>query len=216
MRRKVTKDSLIEYIKRLDVRCKKFDVQKFDSIIDDSFSELNALGNYFFDEDTIDVTGYLSDGVSKLSYDIEKDVVYIYDAFVSLDDATAHLQSDWMVQVDPRVIGRVNIDFLSQVDTYKNYTYHVQSFAEIALPPTSLIVKYYYVPTSEFEEVYMNRDVQKALRQAIYASAYLDLHEEKKHFLHSKKMEQYAKGIITQRPFDFDDDAHLKGFVDGC
>ena len=216
MRRKVTKAELVSYITRLDVRCKKFDEEKFDSIIDDSFSELNAHGNYFFDEDTIDVTAYLADGVSKLSYDIEKDVVYIYDAFVSLDDTTAHLQSDWMVQVDPRTIGRVNLDFTSQTDIYKSYTYHLQNFAEIAPTPTKFIVKYYYVPTSEFTEMYMNRDVHKALRQAISASTYLDLHEEKKHSLHSKKMMQYAEGIITQRPFDFDDEEHLKGFISGC
>ena len=44
----------------------------------------------------------------------------------------------------------------------------------------SLIVRYYYVPTSEFDEIYMNRDVYKALRQAIASSVYLDLHDDEK------------------------------------
>ncbi len=215
MRRKITKDSLIDYIKRLDVRCKKYNDDKFDEIIDDAFSELNSMANFFYDEDSLDVTGYLSDGVTKLSYDIEKDVIYIYDSFLSTDSKTACLQSDNMVEIDPRIIGRVNLDFTSTENMYNDYTYHEQSDDRKTSPET-LIVRYYYVPTSEFDEIYMNRDVYKAFRQALSSSTYLDLHDEKKHAMHSSKMKQYANSVITIRPFDFDDEDRLKKFPDGC
>ena len=50
MRRKITKESLIKYITRLDTRCKKFDKDKFDEIIDDAFSELNTFSGFFHDD----------------------------------------------------------------------------------------------------------------------------------------------------------------------
>ena len=216
MRRKITKQQLIDYIKRLDTRCKKFDAVKFDEIIDDSFSELNSFGGFFFDEDSLQITQYLEDGVKKLSYDIERDVTYIYDAFLSIDSKTPHLESDLHVQVDPRVLGRINIDFTSDEDMYDEYSYHEQMDATESEPPRVLIVKYYYVPTSDFDEIYMNRDVYKALRQAIASSTYLDLHDEQKSAIHYQRMEKYAKAIVLERPHDFDDDIHLKGFIYGC
>jgi len=216
MRRKITKEDLIKYITRLDTRCKKFDDDKFDEIIDDSFSELNTFAGFFFDEDALEITQYLEDGVKKLSYDIERDVTYIYDAFLSIDSKTPHLESDKHVEVDPRILGRINIDFTSKEDMYNNYTYHEQiDETEVGVPKV-LIVRYYYVPTSDFETIYMNRDVYKALRQALSSSTYLDIHDEKKSQMNYSRMEKYASAIILDRPHDFDDQAHLKGFVYGC
>ena len=216
MRRKITKESLIKYITRLDTRCKKFDKDKFDEIIDDAFSELNTFSGFFHDEDTLQIEQYLADGVKKLSYDVERDVTYIYDAFLTVDSKTPHLESDKHVEVDPRILGRINIDFTSTENMYKDYSYHEQIDATDPSAPKALIVKYYYVPTSEFDEIYMNRDVYKALRQAISSSTYLDLHDEKKSAMHYSRMEKYAKAIILDRPHDFDDQAHLKGFIYGC
>lgn len=216
MKRKVTKESLVAYIKRLDTRCKKFDDDKFDEIIDDSFSELNTVGHFFYDEDALDVQQYHESGVVKLSYDVERDVIYVYDAFLSVDSKTPHPRSDNMVEVDPRVIGRINVDFSSAEDMYSSYTYHEQSPYESSEDATILITRYYYVPTSEFTEIYMNRDVYKALRQAITASTYMDLHDEKKSEMHYGKMIKNAEAIVTARPFDFDDEPLLRRFIDGC
>ena len=200
MRRKITKEALVKYITRLDTRCKKFDEDKFDEIIDDAFSELNTFSGFFHDEDTLQIEQYLQDGVKKLSYDVERDVTYIYDAFLSVDSRTVHKESDNHVEVDPRIAGRINIDFTSDKDMYKEYTYHEQLDKTDPTPPKVLIVKYYYVPTSEFNEIYMNRDVYKALRQAISSSTYLDLHDEKKSGMHYSRMEKYAKAVILDRP----------------
>ena len=216
MKREVTKTQLIAFIKRLDTRCKKYDDDKFDEIIDDAFSELNTIANLFTDEDALDVTGYLEDGVKKLSYDVEKDVIFIYDAFLSTDSKTPFLQSDKMVEVDPRVISRVNIDFTSTDDMYNSYSYHDQEDYDDGTVPETLIVRYYYIPTSEFDSMYMNRDIYKAFRQSLSASVYLDLHDEKKYAMHQATMKRNAKGIVVARPHDFDDIAHLKKFPDGC
>lgn len=216
MKRKVTKTQLIAYIKRLDTRCRKFDSDKFDEIIDDAFSELNTVANFFFDEDSLEISQYISDGIIKMSYDIERDVIYIYDAFLSIDSKTPHLQSDKHVEVDPRVSGRVNIDFSSTTDMYSKYTIHEQEESVQEESPKTLITRYYYIPTSEFDEIYMNRDIYKALRQALSASTYLDLHEDEKFSLHYRKMRTNASAIINIRPHDFDDERGLRGFIDGC
>jgi hypothetical protein len=216
MKRKITKQQLIEYIKRLDTRCKKYDDEKFDEIIDDSFSELNIFGGFFFDEDTLEIEQYMNDGVKKLSYDVERDVTYVYDAFLSVDSKTPYSESDKHVEVDPRVLGRINIDFTSTKDMYNAYTYHEQDNAATPPNPNVLIVKYYYIPTSEFTEIYMNRDVYKALRQAIAASTYLDLHDDKRNEIHYKKMELFAKSIVFETPNDFYDKPNLERFINGC
>ncbi len=216
MKKKVSKDSIKEYIKRLDVRCRKFDDEKIDQIIDDSFSELNTVGSFFEDKDTLDMRPYLENGVKKLSYDIEQDVTYIYDAFLSEDGRKPHQNSDNMVEVDPRVKGRVNIDFTSEEDMYKDYSYHPQDDLRIVETINYLIVKYMYIPTSEFTEIFMDRDVHKAFRQALAASVYLDLHDEQKSNMHYQRMVLMARKVIVQRPFDFDEQTRLKGFINGC
>ena len=216
MERKITKTQLITYIKRLDTRCKKFDDEKFDEIIDDAFSEFNTTGAFFFNEDALEVTDYITDGVIKLSYDIEKDVTYVYDAFLSTDSKTPMNTSDRMVEVDPRVTGRINLDFSSTEDMYNAYTYHYQEDFNDGSVPEVLVVRYNYVPTSDFDEIYMNRDVYKAFRQAISTSAYMDLHDEKKAAMHHGKMIRDAKAITIVRPHDFDDEPLLRKFPNGC
>lgn len=216
MKRKVTKATLISYIKRLDTRCRKFEDDKFDDIIDDAFSEINTFQNFFYDEDALQITPYIDDGVKKLSYDVERDVTFVYDSFLSYDSKTPHPESDLHVEVDPRVLGRINIDFTSTVDMYKEYTYHEQSMGTNPSEPTTLITRYYYIPTSNFDEIYMNRDVYKAFRQAISSSAYLDLHDDEKSTLHYNRMKAYIKTIPIHRPLDFDDEKFFKGFIHGC
>ena len=216
MERKITKAQLITYIKRLDTRCKKYDDEKFDDIIDDAFSELNTVSAFFFNEDSLEITDYITDGVTKLSYDIEKDVTYIYDAFLSNDSKTAHMRSDLWVEVDPRVVGRINLDFTSVDDMYKAYTYHYQEDYDKSIVPETLIVRYNYIPTADFDEIYMNRDVYKALRQAISTSTYIDLHDDKKAATHHGKMIRDAKAITIARPLDFDDEPTLRKFPNGC
>ena len=215
MKREITKSSLIDYIKRLDVRCKKFEDEDFDNIIDDSFSELNVFGSYFYDEDVLLVEDYITEGTTKMSYDVERDVSYIYDAFLSNDSKNPHPESDLHVEVDPRIQGRINLDFNSDSDMYNAYTHHrLDSDYDGAF--VSLVVRYAYIPTSEFDSIYMNRDVYKALRQAISSCTYIDLHEEEKASIHASRMEKYAKGINFVYPNDFYDKKWLQRFMDGC
>jgi len=215
MRRKITKDQLTTYIKRLDTRCRKFDSDKIDEIINDAFSELNTIDSFFYDEDVLEITPYLEDGVTKLSYDVEKDVTFIYDAFLSADTKNPHSNSDLYVEVDPRVMGRVNIDFTSTENMYKAFTYHPQT-SYSSETPTTLIVRFGYVPTSEFDEIFMNRDIYKALRHSLAAATYIDLHDEKKASIHSRKATSDAKAVVMTKPYDFKDEIFLKGFINGC
>jgi len=216
MKRRVSKESIKEYIKRLDTRCKKYDDAKFDDIIDDAFSEFNTIGSFFDDEDTVDVRPYLENGIKKITYDVEKDVTYIYDAFLSEDAKKPHQNSDNMVEVDPRVQGRINVDFTSEEDMYGDYSYHPQDDIVVVESINFLVVRYFYVPDSDFEYIYMDRDVYKAFRQAIASTVYLDLHDDAKSAMHLQRMKMYGDAIIVQRPFDFDEPTRLKRFIDGC
>ncbi len=196
MRRKVLKTDLIAFIKRLDTRCKKYDDAKFDEVIDKAFGEMPDI---FTDEDALEVTGYIDDGVKKMSYDIERDVSYIYDAFLSEDSRNAVTNSDLMVEVDPRVKGRVNIDFSSQVDMYGHYSNH-PGFN--GTTPKILIAKYYYTPTSTFDEIYMDRDAQVVLYTALKVAAYSDLHDVKKHAVFASQLADKIN-LLNPDPLDF-------------
>jgi len=195
MRRKVTKIDLIEFIKRLDTRAKKFETEKFDEIIDKAFAQMEYA---FTDEDTLQVEQYIEDSVTKMSYDIERDVSYIYDAFLSEDSRNAITNTDLMIEVDPRIKGRINVDFSSQVDMYGKYSNH---FGYNGTTPKTLVVKYYYIPTSEFETIYMDRDVQVVLNDALRYALYLDLHD-KKYNIHMAKLEQ-SMASLNKEPLDF-------------
>ncbi len=196
MRRKVLKTDLIEFIKRLDTRCKKYDDDKFDEVIDKAFGEMP---NIFTDEDALQVEQYIVDSVKKMSYDVERDVSYIYDAFLSEDSRNAITNTDLMVEVDPRIKGRVNIDFSSQVDMYGKYSNH---FGYNGTTPKVLIVKYYYTPTSTFDEIYMDRDVQVVLYTALKVAAYSDLHDTKKHAVFAAQMADKVS-LLNVEPIDF-------------
>ncbi len=195
MRRKVLKTDLVTFIKRLDTRCKKYEDEKFDEIIDKAFAQMEYA---FTDEDSLQVTEYVADGVTKMSYDIERDVSYIYDAFLSEDSRNAISNTDLMVEVDPRIQGRVNIDFSSQVDMYGRYSNHP---GYNGTTPEFLVTKYYYVPTSEFTEIYMDRDVQVVLNDALRYATYLDLHD-KKYNVHMARLEKSLTSL-NKDPSDF-------------
>ena len=196
MRRKITKIELIEFIKRLDTRAKKFETEKFDEVIDKAFGEMS---NIFTDEDALQVEQYTADKVIKLSYDVERDVSYIYDAFLSEDSRNAITNTDLMVEVDPRLKGRINVDFSSQVDMYGKYSSHS---GYNGTTPKILVVKYYYTPTSEFEKIYMDKDVQVVLHTALKVAVYNDLHDTKKHAIFAAQLADKVN-LLNVEPLDF-------------
>lgn len=194
MRRLVTKNDLKTFIKRLDTKCLKFTDDKFNDIIDKAFAEMQYV---FSDEDALEVSQYIEDGVEKMSYDIDRDVTYIYDAFLSSDAIGTIQNTDLMVEIDPRIIGRINIDFGSQADRYGRYSVHPPVTGG---EPTVLIVRYYYVPTSSFDEIYMDREAQKLLLDALKYVVYADLHD-KKELLYGNKFRD-ALASMNKDPLD--------------
>jgi len=215
MKKKVTKADLREFVKHLDTRCKRMEEPIIDQLIEDGFAVVNEVGNIFFDEDSLDVTQYLEDGVEKMSYDIERDVVYIYDAFLSEDSRHPIETSDNMVEVDPRVLGRINIDFTSTKDLYNRYTFH-HPLDSVGNKPNVLIVKYSYIPTIDFDRLFLSREEHKALRSGIAVAVYDYLREEAKMAGYLASLQRTYKSINNKYPLDFDDALEFRKFGYGC
>lgn len=215
MKKIITKQFLIDYIKSLDVRCKKFDDTKFDDIIDDGFNNVNADRVLFFDEEAVGVGDYIADGTEKFTHDVERDVTYIYDAFLSEDSINPIYDSDNMVEIDPRVVGRINIDFNSTVDKYKKYTYHDKN-SSVGTVPSVLIIRYAYIPMSDFDSLFVARDLYKAIKEGIAVATYEILHEEVKSSGHRSSMKRAIAGVIAAEPLDYPDELEFRKFIYGC
>ncbi len=215
MKKKITKEDLVKYITNLDTRCKKFDDDKFDDIIDDGFNNVNANRVLFFDEEAVGVSDYITDGTEKFTHDVECDVTYIYDAFLSEDSINPIHDSDNMVEVDPRVAGRINIDFGSTIDKYNKYTFHDKN-STIGTVPSVLIIKYAYIPVSDFDSLFVTRDLYKAIKEGIAVATYELLHEAVKSSGHMSSMKRAIAGVMLKEPLDYPDELEFKKFIYGC
>jgi hypothetical protein len=214
MKKKILKEDLQTYVRHLDKRCERFDISIIDQIIEDGFPVVNESAPIFFDESTIDVTDYINNGVVKMSYDVDADVIYIYDAFLSYDSQNPIESSDNKINIDARVTGRVNIDFSSTTDMYDDYTFH-HTLNSVGTEAKTLVVRYAYIPSIEFEELFLTRDEFKALRSGIAVACFDYLQEEAKVSGHRASLDRAVKAIVDKEPGDFYDSLSLRKFIYG-
>ena len=215
MKKKVSKQDLRDYVRHLDTRCKRYEDSVVDQLIEDGFAVVNEVGPIFFDEDALQIKEYIEDGVQKMSYDVERDVVYIYDAFISQDSIHPIEYSDNYVEVDPRVVGRINLDFTSKADMYKRHTFH-HPLDAVGNKLEVLIVKFAFIPTIEFENLFLTREEHKCFRAGVAVAVYDYLREEIKMSGFQKSLERTYKSINNKEPLDFEDSLELRKFDYGC
>jgi len=70
-------------------------------------------------------------------------------------------------------------------------------------PYHAAVVKYFYVPTADFDELYISSDVYIALESAISSALYATLHDVEKSSQMRAQFTRQAAGILNPYPDDY-------------
>ena len=208
MKRKITKDQMIEYISDLDTRCKTWDEKKFDRAITNGFAELCTVIQPFVSHINIDLQEYYDLGETKFDINLSGDATSIYDLYLAKasDDFNVWKHDEEKVR-DEDVIWKdpVNSDVV-HVDMTNDVQGRMFSTAT---------VKYFYIPTSDFDEMYISNDVYLALESAIGASTYDVLHDVEKASQQRSAFTRKGGSILEIYPDDYSDPGKQSMFPPG-
>jgi hypothetical protein len=195
MKRKYTKDFIVDIVKHYDKRATKLTDKKIDEIIDQAYAELATLVQAFSDEEVVSVKDYLENGETKFTIDVLEDVSSIYDIYATIENPDSgfphgiqKIRDSEIVYLDNRYNGRVHVDLSKKL-----------------LDIDNIVIKYYYVPTAETEEVYMDAQVMLALRNAIGITLYDYIKDIESSSQKRAATERTARAIIPSAPEDSND-----------
>ncbi len=208
MKRKVTKDQMIEYMTDLDTRCKSWDTAKFDRAMNNGFAELCTVIQPFVSQVNVELQDYYDLGESKFDINLQGDATSVYDLYLSRPaDAFNVWKHDEEKCRDEDVIWKdpVNSDVV-HVDMTKDI---MKRTFELA------IVKYFYIPTSDFVELYISNDVYLALESAIGAAVYDMLHDIEKASQQRAAFTRKGQAIVEPYPQDYSDPGKQSMFPPG-
>jgi len=208
MKRKITKDQMISYMTDLDTRCQRWDEAKFDRAINNGFAELCTIIQPFVSIVEIELADYYDLGESKFDINLIGDATSIYDLYLlKAADSFNVWKHDEEKCRDEDVIWKdaVNSDVV-HVDLTKDIMSRTFENA---------IVKYFYVPTSEFTELYISNDVYLALEAAIAAAAYDMLHDIEKASQQRAAFTRKGQAIVEPYPQDYLDPGKVSMFPPG-
>ena len=208
MKRKITKDQMISYMTDLDTRCKRWDEAQFDRAINNGFAELCTVIQPFVSIVEIELADYYDLGESKFDINLIGDATSIYDLYLSkAADSFNVWKHDEEKCRDEDVIWKdaVNSDVV-HVDLTKDIMKRTFENA---------IVKYFYVPTSEFTELYISNDVYLALEAAIAAAVYDMLHDIEKASQQRAAFTRKGQAIVEPYPQDYLDPGKVSMFPPG-
>ncbi|RLC29497.1 MAG: hypothetical protein DRH37_07420 [Deltaproteobacteria bacterium] len=208
MKRRITKEEVIVMIKELDTRCKKWDVTKFDRVINNGFAELCTVIQPFVSQVNVNLQEYYDLGESRFDINLTGDTLSVYDLYLSkAADSFNVWKHDEEKCRDEDVIWKdpVNSDVV-HVDMTKDI--FSRTFEDA-------VVKYFYVPTADFDELYMSSDVYLALESAIAAVSYDMLHDVEKASQQRSAFTRKGGAILEIYPGDYSDPGKPSMFPPG-
>ena len=208
MKRKITKDELIEYMTDLDTRCEKWNEAKFDRAITNGFAELCTVVQPFVSQINVSLQEYYDLGESKFDINLQGDATSIYDLYVSKAADTFNVwkhdeekcRDEDVIWKDPVNSDVVHVDITKDIF---NRTFE------------TAVVKYFYVPNSDFVELYMSGDVYLSLEAAISASTYDMLHDVEKASQQRAAFTRKGQSIVEPYPQDYTDPGKQSMFPPG-
>ena len=208
MKRKITKDQMISYMTDLDTRCKRWDEAQFDRAINNGFAELCTVIQPFVSIVEIELADYYDLGESKFDINLIGDATSVYDLYLSkAADSFNMWKHDEEKCRDEDVIWK---------DAINSDVVHVDLTKDIQKRTfENAIVKYFYVPTSEFTELYISNDVYLALEAAIAAAVYDMLHDIEKASQQRAAFTRKGKSVVEPYPQDYLDPGKVSMFPPG-
>jgi hypothetical protein len=208
MKRRITKVDLISYIKLIDTRCKKWTDEEFDRVINDGFAELCTVINPFVADVTEDLAPYYEIGELNFTINIPSDVNDIYDLYLVHEnrDEFFFLHGEEKDR-DKNRIWRDSKDLdIVHVDLH---------YPADGAPYDLAVIKYSYIPTSEFDELFLSNDVYIALQSAISSASYNVLKDVESSGQMRSQYKRQASAVLNPYPDDYNDNAKPSMFPEG-
>ncbi len=205
MLRKITKNEIITMIKSLDKRTDKFSDDDYDYVMDMGYAELATVTQAFYNEEVVSMTTYYDTGESKVTLDVEEDVLYIYETYLTIENQTdilrfphgiAKITDENAIYKDGRYVGRVHVD-LDKVNTDRFGETLISGNADNA------VIKYAFTPTSTSEDIFIDQGTYLAMRDAFGAALYNKLNDTEKESQKRASMHRTALAITPRYPNDF-------------
>ena len=167
-KRRYTKEEIVAFIKDLDTRAVKLSDTKIDNIIDRAYSELMTISKSLFsDEEVLDLAPYYESDEGKITVQINRDVTYVYDLYVTLEgehklkDACDDIINEIGLCRNPEIIKRDNRNN-DIVHIYLDYIDDTRF--------DNAVIKYFYTPISTQDDIFMDSQVYIAFQDALGTS----------------------------------------------
>ena len=163
-----TRESIVTFIKNLDVRAREYNADKIDNIINRGYAELTTVSKRLFsNEEIISLDEYYEVNEKSFTIDIEEDVTEVYDIYVTIEDELADKS---ICQEVTHGIG-VYRDFdLAYRDNNNLGRCHVDLGTVSDRTFDNLIIKYYYTPKATTETIYMDSQTYMTFQDAMWAA----------------------------------------------
>ena len=197
MKNAYTRQEVVDYIKSIDVRARKFTDADINNTINRGYAELSTVTKQAFSsEEIVDLQELYDGSETKHTFDVEDDVTDIYDIYVTqegddksmsqvvIQDVGIYRNSDLAFR-DNRYVGRIHVD-LDAVDTKFD----------------SLVVKYFYTPSATDETVYMDSQTYLAWQDAMGAATSYFLKDVDEETRKRTSMNRTSKSMVQQDPED--------------
>jgi hypothetical protein len=167
MKRTVTKDQLIEYIKKIDTRCKKWDESDFDRAITNGFAFMSTIIDPISTVYYEDLTPYYEYQETSFSINLLGSVEYVYDMYLGINNFSDEQTLEHKIlkiRDTNRIWKDPSKDDVIHVDLNDTIYGHRYDFVEI---------KYLYIPIgSDFDELLLPNQIYVVLEACISAASY--------------------------------------------
>ena len=198
MKRKITKDSLIERIKEIDTRTKGWSDAKIDKIITNAFVELTTVAQPFSNSVYEDLNPYYETGEEKGSIVLPYSVLSVYDMYLVKENQDEDLYTRGELK-------NRNENVIWQNPQDKDTIYfNLESKYAYDLEYDAIVAKYFYIPLdADFTELYLFSDEAVALETAMEVAVFEAVKDEKTAISMRKKLSILGGNLIEPEPTDF-------------
>jgi len=198
MKRRVTKESLVSYIKTLDKRFNNFTDEEVDEVLNDGFAELCTIVQPFASQVTESLSDYYEFGETVFDINIQEDVSDVYDFYLSKENQDESIFDHGVYK--NRDKNRI------YKDAQNSDLIHVDiSYDKYGLIYELAVVKYFYIPTSNFDELFIGSDVYLALKAAFALSSFEYVQDVENSERRRAAMERRAGLIANPFPSEYED-----------
>ena len=205
MLRKITRAEVIKMISTLDKRTESFTDEDYNYVMDMGYAELATIVQAFNNEEVVSMEPYYTNGEMKLTLDIEEDVSYIYETYLTIEnqtDLTLHphgikkITDENAIYKDGRAVGRIHIDLNKlNLDKYGDTVSGTKA--------DNAVIKYAFVPTHTTEDIYIDQPTYLAMRDAFGASLYNRLNDVERETQKRASLRRTAGAVLPVLPNDF-------------